>query len=245
MEQSRSIAVYQPYFFPYLAYWQLLAAADVFVVGDEYQYKARGFINRNTILLNHAPHRFTISLKGASPSRRIGEIDVLDDFAKFRKSLAHAYGRSPFHAEAMAVIDPILDYPDRNLARFLGNQIQAVSRYLGLATEIVYMSELGLDPECESKEQRLRDCVKRLGAGMLINPAGSIPLYPPSGFESHDIALRFLRSRAIPYPQANREFVPGLSLIDAMMCNSRQSLAALLSSYDIIDATGAIACSSE
>jgi hypothetical protein len=244
MGNSRSIAVYQPYFFPYLPYWQLLAAVDVFVIGDAYQYKARGFINRNTILLNHAPHRVTMSLKGASPSRRIGEIDVLDDFAKFRRTLAHAYGRAPFHADAMAVIDPILDHPDKNLARFLGNQVRAVSRYVGLSTEIVYMSELGLDSTCGSKEQRLRDCVKRLGAGAIINPAGSIPLYAPAEFEPHGIALRFLRPHAITYPQANREFVPGLSLIDAMMCNSRQSLAALLDSYDIIDATGAIPCSS-
>ena len=53
-------AVMQPYLLPYIGYFQLIAAADVFVVYDDVQYMRGGWINRNRILLNGAPHWLTL-----------------------------------------------------------------------------------------------------------------------------------------------------------------------------------------
>lgn len=234
----KTIAIYQPYFFPYIGYWQLLEAVDVFVVGDDLQYMMRSFINRNTILLNHERHRFSISVAGASPQRTIGEIEIADDFHKFRKMLQHAYGRSAHFAESMRIIDEILDFEDRNLARFLGNQINVIARHLGLRAKVVYLSELNLGHSFAGKEQRLVDCAKVLGADRIVNPIGSVELYAPEDFSPFGVDVGFLRTHAITYPQANREFVPNLSLIDAMMCNSKEALAGMMTRYDIVDSLG-------
>ena len=40
----------QPYFFPYIGYWQLINSVDIFVLFDDSQYKRHGWINRNRIL---------------------------------------------------------------------------------------------------------------------------------------------------------------------------------------------------
>ena len=50
-----TLALMQPYFLPYLGYWQLLAAADQFVLYDEVNYIKGGWINRNRILINGQP----------------------------------------------------------------------------------------------------------------------------------------------------------------------------------------------
>lgn len=48
-------SIMQPYFFPYLGYFQLMAASDLFVHLDDVQYIQRGWVNRNCILVNGAP----------------------------------------------------------------------------------------------------------------------------------------------------------------------------------------------
>ena len=70
------IAIMQPYFFPYLGYWQLISAVDRFIVFDDVNYIKKGWINRNRILLNGKDHLFTLPLKGASQNKLINEIEV-------------------------------------------------------------------------------------------------------------------------------------------------------------------------
>ena len=63
----------QPYFFPYLGYWQLINAVDKFVLLDDVNYIMRGYINRNSILVNGSPYRFTISIDKPSQNKLINE----------------------------------------------------------------------------------------------------------------------------------------------------------------------------
>lgn len=70
------LALQQPYFFPYIGYWQLINCVDKFVVYDDVNYIKGGWINRNRILLNSSPHYFNVTLKGASPFKRINEVAV-------------------------------------------------------------------------------------------------------------------------------------------------------------------------
>src|SRR5687767_5750922 len=43
------IAIMQPYFFPYLGYFGLIANTDRFILLDEVQYIRHGWINRNRL----------------------------------------------------------------------------------------------------------------------------------------------------------------------------------------------------
>ena len=79
----KSVAIMQPYFLPYLGYFQLIHASDLFVCFDDVNYIKKGWINRNQILVNGKPHLFTIPLLGASQNKKINQIE-LDDFSKWR-----------------------------------------------------------------------------------------------------------------------------------------------------------------
>ena len=46
------IVIMQPYFFPYIGYFQLMNIADEFVIYDNIEFTKKGWINRNRILVN-------------------------------------------------------------------------------------------------------------------------------------------------------------------------------------------------
>ena len=68
--------IMQPYFFPYLGYWQTMEAVDKYVVFDDVNYIKGGWINRNNILMNDKAFLFTLALSRVSDSKNINEIDI-------------------------------------------------------------------------------------------------------------------------------------------------------------------------
>ena len=57
------LAIMQPYFLPYIGYFQLISAVDVFVVYDNIKYTKKGWINRNRIIQNGRDGVFSLPLK--------------------------------------------------------------------------------------------------------------------------------------------------------------------------------------
>ena len=80
------IAVMQPYFIPYIGYWQLINAVNTFVIYDDVNYIKRGWINRNRILVDGESHYFNIPVTGASQNKKINEIKVNLDFEQIEKN---------------------------------------------------------------------------------------------------------------------------------------------------------------
>lgn len=236
---EKTVAIMQPYVFPYLGYWQLLQEADVFVVYDDVNYIKQGYISRNNILLNGQAHQFAISLEKPSPNKLINEIMIKDDFVKFRKTLEMNYKKAPNYAEAMAVLDQVFGYEDKNLARFLGNQIKVVAKHMGLNTEIVYSSDLHKDCSLKAYHKVLA-IVHELGGSKYVNSIGGTALYDEKIFAENGINLGFMKMRQIEYPQFKNEFVPYLSVIDVMMFNKRSEMQELLKQYDVVTAEGQV-----
>ena len=67
------VAIMQPYFLPYIGYFQLINNVDKFVVCDNVQYIKEGWINRNKLLINNTATKFTLSLKKGSRDLKINE----------------------------------------------------------------------------------------------------------------------------------------------------------------------------
>ena len=73
------LAIMQPYFFPYLGYWQLINAVDKYVVYDDVAYIKGGWINRNNILVNGNPTLITLPLEKSSSFKKINEISIVNN----------------------------------------------------------------------------------------------------------------------------------------------------------------------
>lgn len=227
------LGIMQPYFFPYIGYWQLIKAVDKYVVYDDVSYIKGGWINRNNFLINGQKKLFTIQLNGVSSYKNINEIEIKDDFSSFRKMLQINYGRAPFFKDCFQLIENILFYENRNLGMFLFNSIKVVSEYLDFDTDILLSAEIEKDNNLKGKEKVLQIC-KLLGADEYYNAIGGQALYDKSDFFNNGVKLSFVETNITPYKQFKNEFVGGLSIIDVLMFCSKEVVSRMLSNFELI-----------
>ena len=69
------LAVMQPYFLPYIGYFQLMNLVDTYIFYDDVNYIKNGWINRNRIIINKEVNYLTLSLEGASSNKKINEVE--------------------------------------------------------------------------------------------------------------------------------------------------------------------------
>lgn len=235
---SRTVAMMQPYLFPYLGYFQLINASDTFVLGDDLQYVKGSWINRNRVLVNGQPKLITFALKKGNQRDLIMQRWLCDDFereaATLLKTFERSYAKAPHHADVMPLLREILGNPERNLARFTEHSIRRICAYLGIDTPIVNGSHLG-DTQGMDKQQRVIEQAQLLGAQRYINLIGGMELYCPALFRAHDLQLRFLRMDDLTYPQLKHPFVPSLSIIDVLMFNSPADVQGMLGRFSLLE----------
>ena len=228
-----TLGIMQPYFMPYIGYWQLMAAVDTYVIYDDVNYIKKGWINRNNILVNNDKQMFTISLNGASQNKLINEITIADDFTKFRKTIRMAYHKAPYYNDVMALLDMILSYQSCNLADFIANSIKLVCEYLDIQTKIIMSSDIEKDNSLKGQNKILEIC-KLLNADTYYNAIGGQELYDKSAFEKENITLYFLQSSTSRYLQFGEEFISGLSIIDVLMFNSKEEINIMLKNFQLV-----------
>jgi hypothetical protein len=230
------LAIMQPYFFPYLGYFQLIAASDIFVLHDDVQYIKGGWVNRNRILLNGEDRMITYPVQKDAYELPINARSYVDD-KQARKDIINlikqAYAKAPFYQQVFPVLEELLMFEDRNVARFNENLIRRICDFTGIRSSIITSSGMEKDNGLAG-EPRVLDICRRLGATDYTNPQGGQSLYDTSTFRNAGINLRFLVMRAKPYPQRSAGFVPYLSIIDALMELGPDEIKPYLGEYDLI-----------
>lgn len=230
------VGIMQPYFFPYLGYWQLINAVDRYVIYDDVSFIKGGWINRNNILMNGKPHRINIQLQGASPNKLINEISVSGDartYLKFRKTIEQCYKKAPFYESVIPLVREIMEQQENGLARFLEFSIRRICDYLSIDTEILVSSDIDKSDELRGQDKVIEIC-RILGASEYVNAIGGQELYKNADFSANGIGLKFLRTDEVEYSQFDHEFVPKLSIIDVMMFNSKSTLTDMLFSFKLV-----------
>jgi hypothetical protein len=233
-----TVAIMQPYFLPYIGYFQLIQAADKFVIYDNIQYTKKGWINRNRILQNGQDEYISLPLKKDSDYLNVDQRALADTFLEEQKNalrkLASLYRKAPHFHTAFPLIEGIYRFEEKNLFRFLLHSVQSVCGYLGVKTEFVVSSTLDIDHSLRSEEKVIALC-KALNASAYLNPIGGTGLYSREQFEQQGLELRFIKSALVEYPQFGHPFVPWLSILDVMMFNSVEDIREQLDhAYTII-----------
>jgi hypothetical protein len=226
----------QPYFLPYIGYFQLIGCCDQFVIYDNIKYTKKGWINRNRILLNGQPEVFSLPLQGGSDALIIQERSLSPDYsaAKLLRKISEPYRRARFYSETVALLECIVNCPQRNLFAFLLHSLTCVMEHLEMSTPVLISS--GIDANHGFKGQdRVLDICRVLNASAYLNAAGGTELYCPQAFAAQGCPLSFLKSRLSPYEQQSDSFVPALSIVDVLFSIGRKATAALIASdYDLI-----------
>jgi hypothetical protein len=241
------LAIMQPYLFPYIGYFQLMAAVDRFVVYDDVAFIKGGWINRNCLRQGGQRQLFTLPLKGASPNRRIADtrIDLPQLphwLAGFRRTLAQNYGRAPHFERVQALVDDVFEPPwPTSIATLNLRALRCVAGYLGIDTDIVD-SSAGYGNRDLSGQDRVIDICRREGARTYANAIGGRELYDAAAFARHGVALRFLKTGDLRYAQGRGAFVPSLSILDVLMhCDPVVCRTELLQHYEWVEARPTVA----
>lgn len=226
------VAIMQPYFFPYLGYFQLIAAVDVFVIYDDVNYINRGWVNRNNILANGRPQPISLALGNRSQNLCINQIDVVDTGVKLLKTLAQSYSKAPQFQRIYPLLESVIQYQDKNLGNYLSHLLKVVCAAMGVQTTLLRSSALQKDNTLKGQEKILAIC-KALQATHYVNAIGGKELYQTASFLEQSLALSFLQTRQLVYPQSGHAFVPNLSIIDVLMFNDLAQCRKLLAEYDL------------
>ncbi|RNI30858.1 hypothetical protein EFA69_07070 [Rufibacter immobilis] len=230
------LAIMQPYFFPYIGYYQLLHAVDKFVIYDDVNFIKRGWINRNNILINNKPSLFTIPLTGASQNKLIKEVTVtdLEKWSNtFFKTIEQSYKKAPFYNATISILKNVLYSEHQNIADLCYASLVAVVEYLGLTTQIIRSSAIYNNQELKGQARILDICLQE-NSKVYINPKGGMDLYNKEIFEKEGVKLQFIQSLDVRYKQYTSEFVPWLSMIDVLMFNSPAEIKIMLDKYELI-----------
>lgn len=227
------IAIMQPYFFAYLGYYQLVNSVDEFVVFDDVNFIKKGFINRNSILLNGKKFDFSIPVLKISQNRKINNHNYSGEFKKFERQIASSYGKSPNYSMVWSIIDKALYGDSLNVTDLNARSVNLVFEYLGIKKTISFSSDLSIPTSYKGQERIIEIC-KRKGATQYNNPIGGKSLYEKHMFKEAGITLQFLKSIKRIYPQNDTsEFIPNLSIIDVLMRNSQNAVLEMLNEYEL------------
>ncbi|WP_375234782.1 WbqC family protein [Winogradskyella sp.] len=231
------IAVMQPYFFPYIGYFQLINAVDEFVFYDDVNFMKKSYINRNSMLLNQKAFQFTVPLKDASQNKLIKDVEVFKDqkwFNGFFKTLEHAYKSAPFYKEVLQIVNNVFNHDYNTISELSIKSVLEVCNYLNINCKFSISSKDYSSSKSFNKTERLISIAKQSGKQTYVNTIGGQSLYNKSEFKAHDIDLAFIETQAIEYKQFSNDFVPFLSILDVLMFNSKASIKDLLGKYSLV-----------
>ena len=219
------IAVMQPYFFPYMGYFQLIDKVDIFVIFDDVNYIKGGWINKNRILQNGNLINITLPVQKASQNRKINQhLRCIDKnvLEKLKKKIRLSYSKAANFNEVFPLLCQIIDYPETNLAKYLTNSLKVISAYLGLKTQFIYSSELSNHDDWDNAQDRIIDICKMLRGTEYWNLPGGKLIYSEKKFLEDELTLNFISPDLHIYSQLNSQgFIKGLSIIDVIL-NSAQ-----------------------
>ena len=231
------LGIMQPYFFPYIGYWQLMNAVDTYVIYDDVTFIKNGWVNRNRILINGEARYFNLPTVGASSYVLIKDIKLSQEqkfFDKLIKSLEGAYKKAPCFEETMPLLETIILSGKEYMAELLELQIRSIAKHLGMNTKILLSS-------CDVKkntalraQDKVLDICKNLHATEYYNAIGGTELYDKEIFAQNGIKLSFLATDQICYKQYKNEFVPYLSIIDVLMFNGVEKTKEFLNAFKLL-----------
>lgn len=230
-------AIMQPYFWPYLGYYQLIRAVDEFVIYDNIQFSKKGWVNRNRILVNGKDSFVTLPLEAGSDFSSIKDRNLTADFPKqadkLLRRLEGSYRKAAYFTEGVELAEKCLHFRSLNLFDFILNSVLVISEALGIKTNILISSTLNVNSSLVACDRVIATC-NAIGARSYINPPGGRALYTAELFKKSNLRLYFLNPEICPYPQINTEvFVPNLSIIDMIMNIGAEGAIAQLDKYSL------------
>lgn len=235
------LGMMQPYFFPYLGYFNLIKQTDFFILSDNVQYIRHGWIERNRILKQNdgwmyirvplLSHPYNASIKDIKIDNRTNWQETI------LKNLLHYKKKSPYYKETVEIVKNVLDTNTESICDLNYKSLYEVCKYLDINFDCKFFTEVNPDiPEVKAPDEwSLYTCIA-LGYDTYINPPGGIEIYNVEKYKKYNVDIKFLKQNLKFYSQRRgpKNFEPGLSIIDVLMFNSKEEIKLMLEDYTLI-----------
>ena len=227
------VASMQPYFFPFVGYFELIHEADIFVFLDDVNFKKRGFVNRNSLLLDGGAKRFSLPVSKMSQNRKINEHFYTGSYEGFLGLVKNAYADSSHFPRVYNLVSRICRDPEHNVAAKNISSVEATASFVGVEREFLQSSNLSISKSLSGQDRIIAICEK-LGADTYVNPVGGAFLYDKARFRASGIDLEFFEPKLNCYHQGQDRFVSRLSIIDILMfCHPREVHSLISTDFSI------------
>lgn len=234
----KKLGIMQPYFLPYIGYFQLVNMVDEFVLYDNIQFTKKGWIHRNRVLQNGSAEYISLPLKKDSDYLDVAERFISDTFEqeknKLLRKIESNYKKAPQFNVFFPIIESVFQCKDDNLFLFIFNSIKIINKYLEIDTPVIISSDLSKGLKSLKSQDKVIAICKERDADIYINSSGGLELYNIDDFKNEEIKLQFFKSKTIEYPQFNNDFVPFLSILDVCMFSSKKDIQNYLQEYELI-----------
>ena len=230
------LGIMQPYFFPYLGYFDLIHSTDRWVVFDEVQYIRHGWVNRNRILHPQRGWSYIIvPLQKHHRSTLIKDIRIAGDIDWRRRimgQIQHYRKKAPFFDSTYALVKDCLSVDTEYLSRLNVAILEKICRFLQIDFACEYLSELNIDINTAREPDDWALSIScALGADEYINPPGGKDIFNRQKYESRGIRLTIRNPASIVYECADYSFTENLSVIDVLMWNGAEKTRSLIQSH--------------
>lgn len=232
------VALMQPYFFPYLGYYQLINSVDEFVVFDNAQYVRRSWMNRNRILNEHKESSFiTTPIRKAPRETKIKDIIINND-TNWQEKIFHQlyyYKNAPYYKDVLDFLNECLLNSNSNLSEFNTSLLRKSCALLSIDTNITILSHRFPDIDsANAADEWGIEVSKALNATEYINAIGGKEFYNQQKYQDNGLNIKFINPILTPYEQLKNNFIPGLSIIDVMMFNDINNVKEMLEIQELI-----------
>ena len=230
------LGIMQPYFFPYVGYFDLINRVDRWVVFDTAQYIRHGWVNRNRILHPTSGWQYVIvplsKHERETPINQVQTLKPSQWVPRMLGQIMHYKKRAPFFRQAFEFVEDCLQSAECNLARLNVEILAKTCAFIGIPFNSLIFSEMNLTlgPVLGPEDWALR-ISEAMGATEYINPPGGAELFVPARFASSGIKLKIQEPIEFRYECSGYQFEPNLSVIDALMWNSPQALKTYLDDH--------------
>ncbi|WP_271424725.1 WbqC family protein [Aequorivita sinensis] len=235
----KKIGIMQPYFLPYIGYFQLMEMVDEFVIYDNIEFSKASWIRRNRMLQNGKEAYFTLPIKKDSDFLDVDQRYLAKNFdkeaGKLLRRIEANYSKAPYFNDFFPIVQEIIFCEERNLFDYILNSVYCIKDYINIKTPIQVFSKLGKDVHLLRAQDKVIGVCKALQATHYINSFGGKHLYDSESFEKENLQLLFFRTSHIEYSQFDNDFIPFLSIMDVCMFNNVAQVQEYLSHFEIIN----------
>lgn len=255
------LAIMQPYFMPYLGYFQAIAAVDKYILYDQLTYILNGWINRNRIRHRNLPPSYIIVPLKQKSSYELIANTLIDNSKPWKtktlRTLQNAYAKASFFSESMPFFEDIFSKDYETISELNCASIKQICEYLDIPTIIDADASNYFELEEELKKVEAGDyssfpylsetlpekkvaraiaICKKESADVFINAIGGMELYDKTEFLRYGINLFFIKMNEFRYSQKSNDgsFEPNLSIIDVLMHNGKERTKQLLAEYTLV-----------